>query len=137
MDLASNRTAKAIARGNTMKRRISFTLLAAACASLPLALAGAGEAHAQSVMRPANSVVLSIGRGQLVSVPGAMADVFVANDAVADVQIRRRTRHPPPPVQLLETLLGELHYRGNNLSEPPQLFILQLQHIRIGFENRQ
>ena len=88
MDLASNRTAKAIARGNTMKRRISFTLLAAACASLPLALAGAGEAHAQSVMRPANSVVLSIGRGQLVSVPGAMADVFVANDAVADVQIK-------------------------------------------------
>ena len=88
MDLATHRTAKAIARGKIMKRRLSFTLLAAACASLPLALATAGQAQAQSVMRPANSVVLSIGRGQLVSVPGAMADVFVANEAVADVQIK-------------------------------------------------
>ncbi len=88
MDRSPHRTAKVISRGNSMKRRLSLTLLAAACASLPLALASAGEAHAQSVMRPANSVVLSIGRGQLVSVPGAMADVFVANEAVADVQIK-------------------------------------------------
>ena len=88
MNSATHRTAKAIARGKTMKRRLSFTLLAAACASLPLALATAGQAQAQSVMRPANSVVLSIGRGQLVSVPGAMADVFVANESVADVQIK-------------------------------------------------
>ncbi|MEO6715635.1 MAG: type II and III secretion system protein family protein [Novosphingobium sp.] len=71
-----------------MKRRISLSLMAAACASLPLALAAPGQAHAQSVMRPASSIVLSIGRGQLVSVPGAMKDVFVANEAVADVQIK-------------------------------------------------
>jgi pilus assembly protein CpaC len=32
--------------------------------------------------------VLSIGRGQLITVGGAMADVFVANDAIADVQVK-------------------------------------------------
>ena len=76
------------ARGNPMKRRISLSLLAAACASLPLAMVTPGQAHAQSVQRPSSSIVLSIGRGQLVSVPGAMKDVFVANEAVADVQIK-------------------------------------------------
>ena len=89
---ALRRTAKANtyanAGGNRMKRRISLSLLAAACASLPLAMVAPGQAHAQSVQRPASSIVLSIGRGQLVSVPGAMKDVFVANEAVADVQIK-------------------------------------------------
>jgi pilus assembly protein CpaC len=80
--------AKANAGGNYMKRRISLSLLAAACASLPLALVAPGQAHAQSVMRPSSSIVLSIGRGQLVSVPGVMKDVFVANESVADVQIK-------------------------------------------------
>ncbi len=83
-----HRTAKVIARGNSMKRRFTLTLLAAACIGSPLAIATAGTAQAQSVMRPANDVVLSIGRGQLVNVAGAMTDVFVANDAVADVQVK-------------------------------------------------
>ena len=81
-------TLKAITRGIAMNRRLSLTLLAAACAGAPLALATAGIAHAQSVARPANDIVLSIGRGQLVSIPGTMADVFVANETVADVQVK-------------------------------------------------
>ena len=80
--------AGANAEGNRMKRRISLSLLAAACASLPLALVAPGQAQAQSVQRPSSSIVLSIGRGQLVSVPGAMKDVFVANETIADVQIK-------------------------------------------------
>ncbi|PKP89343.1 MAG: secretion system protein [Alphaproteobacteria bacterium HGW-Alphaproteobacteria-14] len=48
----------------------------------------ATTAIAQQVVSPAQEIVLSIGRGELVTVPGAMADVFVANDAVADVQIK-------------------------------------------------
>jgi pilus assembly protein CpaC len=89
-----NRTTNAIAkatatpRGNSMKRRLILSLAAAACAGSPLALASAGTAHAQSIMRPANDVVLSIGRGQLVNVPGNMTDVFVANENIADVQVK-------------------------------------------------
>ncbi|HVR90870.1 MAG TPA: type II and III secretion system protein family protein [Novosphingobium sp.] len=71
-----------------MNRRLATTLLTAACAIAPLALVGAGPVQAQSVARPANDIVLSIGRGQLVTVGGNMADVFVANDSVADVQVK-------------------------------------------------
>jgi pilus assembly protein CpaC len=75
-------------RGKTMNRRLIATLLSAACAVAPLGLLPAGGAHAQSVSRPANDIVLSIGRGQLVTVPGKMSDVFVADEKIADVQVR-------------------------------------------------
>ena len=74
-------------KGRTMKR-LAFTLLTAACAVAPLALLSNTAAQAQGVSRPANDIVLSIGRGQLVTVAGNMTDVFVANDQVADVQVK-------------------------------------------------
>lgn len=70
-----------------MNRRLLKSLLAAAGAIAPLALAPA-PAHAQSVMRPANDLTLSIGRGQLVTTGGRMADIFVADEKIADVQIK-------------------------------------------------
>jgi pilus assembly protein CpaC len=79
----------AISRGKTMNRRLYKSMLGVACALAPAVLAAnAAPAMAQTVMRPAGDVVLSIGRGQLVTVPGNMADVFVANESVADVQIK-------------------------------------------------
>lgn len=78
--------------GNRMNSRLIRSLLTAACAAAPLAaLTMTGPAHAApppSVMRPANDLVLSIGRGQLVTTGGTMTDVFVANDAVADVEVK-------------------------------------------------
>lgn len=71
-----------------MNRRFVKTFFTAACALTPLALVPAAPAQAQSVMRPANDIALSIGRGQLVTVAGSMADVFVANDSIADVQVK-------------------------------------------------
>lgn len=71
-----------------MKRRLTKTVLTLACALTPLAAVPAGQAVAQVVTSPAQEIVLSIGRGQLVTVPGNMADIFVANDAVADVQVK-------------------------------------------------
>src|SRR5687768_12404328 len=67
--------------------RMTKVLLAAACALAPLPIAGT-PAQAQQTSRPANEIVLSIGRGQLVTLPGRMADIFVANDAIADVQVK-------------------------------------------------
>lgn len=80
----------AILRGKNMNRRIVKTIFTAACAMAPLALTPAVPAHAQSVMRPANDIALSIGRGQLVTVSGSMADVFIADDGVADVQVKSK-----------------------------------------------
>ncbi|MXO89492.1 type II and III secretion system protein family protein [Pontixanthobacter aquaemixtae] len=71
-----------------MKRRLTATLLLAGLAVAPLAGIPAGTANAQSVSRPSQDIVLSIGRGQLITVPGTMADVFIANDGIADVQIK-------------------------------------------------
>ena len=89
----SNRTDAFVAtgintRGKTMKRRLTAKLLLASLAIAPLASMPLSTATAQSVRSPAQSIVISIGRGELVTVPGTMADVFVANDAVADVQIK-------------------------------------------------
>jgi pilus assembly protein CpaC len=93
--------------GKSMNRRLIPSLLITACVVTPLAAVSASPAkhsthHAKrpvshvvqhvaappSVMRPSNDIVLSIGRGQLVTTGGAMTDVFVANDAVADVQVK-------------------------------------------------
>lgn len=71
-----------------MKRRLTATLLLSAIAVAPLAGVPAGIANAQSIKSPAQSIVLSIGRGELITVPGSMADVFVANDQIADVQVK-------------------------------------------------
>lgn len=74
-------------KGHSMKR-LAITLMTAAAVCTPLALIGAGPAQAQSASRPSQDIVLSIGRGQLVTVGGVMTDVFVANEAIADVQVK-------------------------------------------------
>ena len=71
-----------------MNSRLLKSALIAACALAPLASASTGPAMAQSVMSPAQDIVLSIGNGQLVTVPGNMADIFVANEQIADIQVK-------------------------------------------------
>ena len=71
-----------------MKRRLTTKLLLASLAIAPLAAAPTTVATAQSVVSPGSEIVLSIGRGELVNVPGTMADIFVADDNVADVQVK-------------------------------------------------
>ncbi len=62
-------------------------MLVAAIAAAPLAALPVATATAQQVTSPSQDIVLPIGKGQLVSVPGTMSDVFVADENVADVQI--------------------------------------------------
>ncbi|WP_305098172.1 type II and III secretion system protein family protein [Croceibacterium aestuarii] len=71
-----------------MKSRLLKSALIAASALAPLSGIPAGPAEAQSVAAPAQQIVISIGRGQLVTVPGSMSDIFVANDSIADVQVK-------------------------------------------------
>ena len=71
-----------------MKRRLTTKLLLAGLALAPMATASTTVATAQSVVRPSQDIVLSIGRGELVNVPGTMADVFISNENVADVQVK-------------------------------------------------
>ncbi|HIQ17125.1 MAG TPA: type II and III secretion system protein family protein [Novosphingobium capsulatum] len=72
-----------------MSTRFSSALLCAAVLAAPLAgLTFAAPARAQSVTSPARSIAVALGRGELVTLPGRMADVFVADDKVADVQAK-------------------------------------------------
>jgi pilus assembly protein CpaC len=75
-------------RGKKMKSRLTKSALIAACALAPLSGMPGIPAQAQSIVAPTQTMVLSIGRGEMVTVPGSMSDVFVANDAVADVQVK-------------------------------------------------
>ena len=75
-------------RGNHMNRRLTAKVLLASLAIAPLAGVPMTTVTAQSVSAPQREIVISIGRGELVTVPGAMADVFIANDAIADVQVK-------------------------------------------------
>ena len=75
-------------RGKMMTRRLTAALMGAACVALPMGVLPTGAAQAQSVARPSDMVELSIGRGKLITVPGSMADIFVANENIADVQVK-------------------------------------------------
>ena len=75
--------------GDPKMKRMSFAkMLMVGLVALPMAVAPTNTATAQQVVSPSDEIVLSIGRGELVTVPGAMADVFVSNEAIADVQIK-------------------------------------------------
>lgn len=74
--------------GQPMTRKFKIKLLVAAMAAAPMAAMPASVATAQQVVRPSQEIVLSIGKGELVTIPGSMADVFVANDEIADVQVK-------------------------------------------------
>lgn len=73
------------------------TFMAGAMAlGLGVAAAGSIPATVQAqATRAANAnadLLLSVGRGRLVTLPTPMTDVFVANQAVADVQVRSSTQ---------------------------------------------
>lgn len=74
--------------GHSMTRIYKSRLLLAALAAVPMAAMPAATATAQAIVSPSQEIVLSIGKGELVTVPGSMADVFVANDEIADVQVK-------------------------------------------------
>ncbi len=74
---------KANFKAAALARTLAIGLVAATLISAP-----AQQAVAQAIQNASSSIDLSVGRGRLVSLPAAMSDVFVANDQVADVQVR-------------------------------------------------
>ena len=76
--------------------RVRATLGTALATVLALSLAtlSASPAAAQNpaAVTPAETLNLSVGRGSMVRLNSPMTDLFVANDAVADVQVRSSTQ---------------------------------------------
>lgn len=74
---------KANFKAAALARTLAIGLVAAALVSAP-----SQQAAAQATQNASSSIDLSVGRGRLISLPASMSDVFVANDEVADVQVR-------------------------------------------------
>ena len=73
---------------NIMRRATIGTAIAAVVVA---SLGGAASAPAlaqPTAVRPSTDVTLSVGTGRMVRLDTAMTDLFVANDAIADVQVR-------------------------------------------------
>ena len=74
---------------NIFKGALLCGAIAAVGSFTGLAPLTGSPANAQSAsQRPAETLVLSIGRGQLIQLPGSMTDLFVADTGVADVQVK-------------------------------------------------
>lgn len=68
-----------------LRHIIATSLIISLTAVTPTALIAAPPSNTE---RPERDVTLSVGRGQLINLPSPISDVFVSNDAVADVQVR-------------------------------------------------
>jgi pilus assembly protein CpaC len=74
---------------SSIKRATLGTAIAAALAASFAATAPSrASAQPAGAEAPANDITLSAGTGRLVRLEGSMTDLFVANDAIADVQVR-------------------------------------------------
>ncbi|MEA1013659.1 type II and III secretion system protein family protein [Sphingosinicella sp. LY1275] len=77
---------------NTILKRAALgTALAALCAAGTVPVA-TGSAFAAPAVKPSGETLLSVGTGRLVNLSSPISDVFVANEAVADVQVRSATQ---------------------------------------------
>jgi len=75
-------------RTKSLTRVLLGTALAASTALAGTALIGTPASAQSAAAKPQETLVLSIGRGQLVNLPSTMADLFIADDNVADVQVK-------------------------------------------------
>lgn len=74
---------KANFKATALARTLAIGLVATTLVAAPSA-----PVRAQAVQNASSSIDLSVGRGRLVSLPASMSDIFVADDSVADVQVR-------------------------------------------------
>ena len=80
-----------ISRTNKSRARLG-TAFAALAIGLGTVAAPAPAAAQSSAARPSETLNLSAGTGTLVRLSGPMSDVFIADDKVADVQVRSSTQ---------------------------------------------
>ena len=74
---------------NIMKRvTLTTTVAAVLTATIGASVPSIATAQPASASRPSDNVTLSVGTGQMVRLNGTMTDLFVADDKVADVQVR-------------------------------------------------
>ncbi|MDY7097444.1 MAG: pilus assembly protein N-terminal domain-containing protein, partial [Pseudomonadota bacterium] len=127
-----------------MNRKSKLRMLLASLALAPMAATfGTATATAQRVVSPSQDIVLSIGRGELVSIPGSMADVFIANDQIADVQVKSQRqlyvfgRAGGETTIYASNARGDIIWSanvrvGNNIDSIDQMLALAMPQAKVG-----
>ena len=121
-------------------RPIGLTL--ATCLAATAMTVVPGQTIAQSVSRGSDILQLNTGRGRLVTLPAPMSDVFVADDKIADVQVRSPTqlyifgKAPGETTVSATTKAGRVVYAstvriGNNFDSIGSMLQMALPDARI------
>jgi pilus assembly protein CpaC len=76
-----------MSRFNMIKRGAFGCALATAIAAATVVTAAPAAAQNSSAYRPSREVLLSVGEGELISLPRGVANVWTSNAGVADVQV--------------------------------------------------
>lgn len=130
-------------QGGPKMKRLLASIAFAATALAPVGTAGiSGTAAAQTLTRPTNEVVVSIGTGQLVGVGGRIADIFIADESVADVQVKSTNQVFILGLKAGETTIyasddaGNIIWSsvvrvGNNIDSIDQMLTLAMPEARI------
>ena len=71
----------------TSRISLGSAIAAVLAASIPVSLPAPAMAQPPAV-RPSNTITLSAGTGRMVRLDAPISDIFVANEAIADVQVR-------------------------------------------------
>jgi pilus assembly protein CpaC len=128
---------------NIMKRAMLATTVAAMLStSFAAALPSAAIAQTAPAARPSTNVTLSVGAGQMVRLESPMSDLFVANDQIADVQVRSANqlylfgKAPGETTVYATNKAGKVVYSanvrvGNNIGSVNQLLNLAMPDARI------
>lgn len=90
-------TMRRLSRKQIRMRKLFLTTLAAAVAFAPIATSAAVSVNGSGVRtatigKPTETMTLSIGSGQAVILPAAMSDLFIADEKIADVQVRSNSQ---------------------------------------------
>lgn len=128
---------KSTFKATAMTRTLAIGLIAATLVTAP-----AQHAIAQATQNAKSSIDLSVGRSRLISLPTAMTDVFVADDKVADVQVRSSRQlyifgKAPGETSIYATdASGRVVYStiarvGNNIETIDQMLTLAMPEAKI------
>ena len=75
-------------RSRTAKHFIGTAIAAALTLALAANVATSANAQSAKVSNPDQRMSLAVGRGKLITLPAAIDDVFIADQTIADVQVR-------------------------------------------------
>jgi pilus assembly protein CpaC len=81
-----------MSKGNKSFGRVTSVMAALALGASALSLAAAPAAAQPVAARPSETLNISVGTGTMVRLSAPMSDLFISNDAVADVQVRSQNQ---------------------------------------------